>query len=387
MSYYLTLMSTEGAGRRGLDEAHAYEREVLRQAAIALDGQVVTLWEISAGAKATPVFSSIPNPSPDDTALDLDHTLRQWGAPLIKHSRWVGCRLANGGGQWCVAPVRVRPADPPPRPPGVERRSRERMILELAGFSLGILGAASGATSPRLPPADALRELARQPSVIAHEVGNPLAVALGNLDLSVDALRDATMLDPRFRAQLLDDLARVANGIEQAAEYLRSIQDRPYGATTQLTRFDVMPVVRSCVTLERPLARKRGVALKWSSSLESMYLFGDAGALYQVITNLVRNAVDASLARNGIVNVAIERRGDNLTLAVHDQGIGIAPENLKRVFDSGFTTKPPGQGSGIGLAVVKEITQNMFGGTIDVESTVNKGSTFTLTLPIPPQRK
>ncbi len=366
-------------------DAHAHEREVLRQAAIALNGRVVTLWEITPESAATRLFSSIPDAARADTELDLDHTLRQWGAPLIHHSRWVGCRLANGG-QWCVAPVRVRPAAPPPR--GFERRSRERMVLELAGLSLGVLGAAAGAAQPRLPPGEALRELARQPSVIAHEVGNPLAVALGNLDLSVDALRDATTLDPAFRAQLLDDLSHVADGIEQAADYLRSIQERPFGATGgQLARFDVIPVIRSCVTLERPLARKRGIALKWHASLDSVYLYGDAGSLYQVITNLIRNAVDASLAHEGIVTITVERTGDNVQLAVQDHGVGITPGHRPRIFDPGFTTKPPGKGSGIGLAVVKEITQNMFGGTIDVQSTPGSGSTFTLFLPIPPQRR
>ncbi|HEV2671947.1 MAG TPA: HAMP domain-containing sensor histidine kinase [Gemmatimonadales bacterium] len=350
----------------------------------------MTLWEISPNAEAAHLFSSIPDASRDDTELDLDHTLRQWGAPLIQRSRWVGCRLANGGEgegdhRWCVAPVRLRPAAPPPH--GVERRSRERMILELAGLSLGVLGAAGSLAQSRLPPADALRELARQPSVIAHEVGNPLAMALGNLDLTVDALRDSTTLDPAFRTQLLNDLAHVADGIEQAAEYLRSIQDRPFGATPQLARFDVIPVVRSCVTLERPLARKRGIALQWNSSLESIYLFGDAGALYQVLTNLIRNAVDASRAPNAIVTITVQQQGATLKLAVQDHGAGISPENRKRIFAAGFTTKPPGKGSGIGLAVVKEITQSMFGGTIELESKLDEGSTFTLELPIPPQRR
>jgi signal transduction histidine kinase len=365
----------------------AQEREVLRQASIVLDGRVVSLWEISSETEAKLLYSSAATSEAAgaETALDLDHTLRQWGAPLIQHSRWVGCRLGNGG-RWCVAPVRLRPAAPPPRPPGVERRSRERMALELAGLSLGVLGAATGAAEPRLPPVEALRVLARQPSVIAHEVGNPLAVALGNLDLSVDALRDATTLDPAFRAQLLEDLSHVADGIEQAADYLRSIQDRPFGATTPLARFDVTPVVRSCVTLERPLARKRGIALRWNATMESIYLFGDAGALYQVITNLIRNAVDASHPK-GIVTVKVERVAEDLKLSVEDHGVGIAPENVDRIFEPGFTTKPPGMGSGIGLAVVKEITQNMFGGRIDVDSAMDVGSRFILTLPIPPQRR
>jgi signal transduction histidine kinase len=362
----------------------AQEREVLRQASTVLDGRVVSLWELSSDTKATLLYSSIAEAAPPDTALDVDGTLRQWGAPLIPHSRWVGCRLVNGG-RWCVAPVRLRPAAPPPR--GVERRSRERLVLELAGLSLGVLGAVAGSAAPRLPPGEALRELARQPSVIAHEVGNPLAVALGNLDLTVDALRDATTLDPAFRAHLLEDLAHVADGIEQAADYLRSIQDRPFGATTTLARFDVTVVVRSCVTLERPLARKRGVALKWNAAVDAVYLFGDAGAMYQVITNLVRNAVDASPAHKGIVTVSVERVAQDLKLTVEDHGIGIEPENMERIFEPGFTTKPPGLGSGIGLAVVREITQNMFGGKIDVDSAVDVGTRFILTLPIPPQRK
>jgi len=360
----------------------AYEREVLRQAGIVLEGRIVTLWEISPTTEATPLFSSILDAPSDVTKLDLDATLRQWGAPLIQKSRWVGCRL-DSAGRWCVAPVRARPAAPPPR--GVERRSRDRLILELAGLSLGALAAAD-TPSRRLSPEDALWELARQPHVIAHEVGNPLTVALGNLDLTVDALRDVTSLEPDLRATLLRDLANASEGIEQAAEYLRSIQDRPFGGVGRLARFDVSPIVRSCVTLERPLARKHGVALKWQSSVDAIYLYGESNALYQVITNLIRNAVDASRTSRSLVTITLARIGDTLALAVHDRGVGVAPENRERIFEAGFTTKPPGQGNGIGLAVVREITQNMFGGTIAVESQPGAGSTFTLALPIPPQR-
>jgi signal transduction histidine kinase len=369
-----------------------HEREILRQASVALQDRVVTLWEISPASDVVPLASSASNPHTGATKLDLDATLRRWGAPIIRGSRWVGCRLDDGawgagGGRWCVAPVRGQPAGPPPS--GLERRSRERLILELAGLCIGRLDAGDDAKR-RLPPAEALWDLARQPSVIAHEVGNPLAVALGNLDLSVDTLRRTESLDPVLRAGLLDDLANVAQGIEQAADYLRSIQVRPFGSAGRVARFDVTPVVRSCVTLERPLARKHGVALKWQTSVESVFLYGESQALYQVITNLIRNAVDASRGTEAnpalLILVALDQSGDTLTLRVHDRGAGIAREHLNRVFEKGFTTKQPGAGTGIGLAVVREITHNMFGGTVSVESEVGVGSTFTLTLPIPPQR-
>ncbi|HEV8263794.1 MAG TPA: HAMP domain-containing sensor histidine kinase [Gemmatimonadales bacterium] len=363
-----------------------HEREVLRQASVALQGRVVTLWEISPSTGVDPLVSSVPDAPARVTKLDLDATLRRWGAPIIQGSRWVGCRLADGG-LWCVAPVRSRPAGPPPS--GIERRSGERLILELAGLCLGAIDAGD-AGKRRLPPAETLWELARQPSVIAHEVGNPLAVALGNLDLSIDAVRAATSMDPTFRAAVLDDLSNVAQGIEQAADYLRSIQVRPFGAAGRVGRFDVTPVVRSCVTLERPLARRHGVALKWQTSVDSVFLYGESNALYQVITNLIRNAVDASRAGDAPsvppVLVTLDQTGDMLMLAVRDRGVGIAPENMERIFDTGFTTKQAGAGTGIGLAVVREITHNMFGGTVKVESELGVGSTFTLTLPIPPQR-
>jgi signal transduction histidine kinase len=238
----------------------------------------------------------------------------------------------------------------------------------------------------RLAPAEALREHARQPSVIAHEVGNLLAVALGNLDFGIDAVRAAVSLDPTFRAALLQDLGNAEAGLDQAADYLRSIQDGSFGAVSRASRFDAPPVVRSCVTLERPLARKRGVGLEWISSVDSAFLYGESNALYQLITNLIRNAVDAADGRKTLVVVSLDRVGDTLNLRVRDQGAGIAPEHLDRIFDAGFTTKPPGTGSGTGLAVVQEITRNMFGGSVTVASEVGVGSTFTVALPIPSQR-
>jgi len=85
-------------------------------------------------------------------------------------------------------------------------------------------------------------------------------VALGNLDLGIDTIRSAPPgdLDAAFRSALLEDLAHVSEGIEQAAEYLRSIQDRPFGAAGRMARFDVRPgdpVLRHTRTPARAQAR------------------------------------------------------------------------------------------------------------------------------------
>jgi signal transduction histidine kinase len=359
-----------------------YQQEVLRQAGVALQGREVTLWEVSPGSGVAPLASSVSLLPGHATRAELDATLRQWGVPVIEGTRWIGCRLANGG-HWCLAPVRARPPAPPPG--GVERRSRERLILELAGLCLGAIDVATG-PKPRLSPSEAALEYARQPSVIAHEVGNQLTVAGGNLEFALAAVRSAESFDPVLRAQLLEDLTHAAKGIEQATDYLRAIQERSGPGTGRVERFEVTALIRSCVTLERPLARKRGVAVEWDASVEPAYLTGDPHALYQVVTNLIRNAVDASEQRRSAVQVTLEHVGETFHLGVRDRGVGIASEHRDRIFDAGFTTKPPGSGSGMGLAVVREITERMFGGTVQVESAVATGSTFTVVLPIPPQR-
>ena len=358
------------------------QREVLRQAGVALRDRAVTLWEITPAGNVAPLASNATSLPGDDARSELDAVLRHWGAPLIAGSRWIGCRLEEAG-RWCVAPVRSRPPLPPPG--GIERRSPERLILELAGLCVGTMDAAG--PSQRLPPTEAAWEHARQPAVIAHEVGNQLTVAGGNLDFGIAAVRSAAWLEPGFRAQLLEDLTNAAKSIEQATDYLRAIQDRSGPGTGRSARFDVTPLARSCVTLERPLALKHGVALSWESTVESAYLFGESNALYRALTNLVRNAVDASRTHRGTVLVTLQRSGDVLHLTVRDRGVGIAPGHLDRIFDAGFSTKRPGAGSGMGLAVVREITEHMFGGSVQVQSELGQGSAFTLVLPIPPQRR
>src|SRR3989442_540996 len=236
-----------------------HRREVLREASIALQGRAVTLWEVSSRAEVIPVMTTAPPSQSGDTRLDLDSTLHHWGAPIIQGSRWVGCRLDDAG-PWCVAPVRRQPAAPPPD--GIQRRSRERITFDLAGLCLGLVDQPPVVSRPGLTEPDALAELVRQPSVIAHEVANPLTAALASLDLSLDLVRTAESLAPSFRAELLSELAGVGEGMDQAIQFLRSIQDRARGGLARSERFDAANVVRSCVALERPLALKRSVALQ-----------------------------------------------------------------------------------------------------------------------------
>jgi signal transduction histidine kinase len=102
--------------------------------------------------------------------------------------------------------------------------------------------------------------------------------------------------------------------------------------------------------------------------------------LNQVWTNLVHNALQA-MDHKGKLTLGLRRDGDNALVSVTDTGCGMTPEVRERIFDAFFTTKPAGEGTGLGLDIVRKIVEK-HGGRILVDSEVGQGSTFTVSLPI-----
>jgi signal transduction histidine kinase len=222
--------------------------------------------------------------------------------------------------------------------------------------------------------------------MIAHEASNPLTAARAGLQLVMEAVGRWVDLGADRRLVLLDDIGQVIEDIDRATDFLRAVQDRARGALVRSERFDVVRVVRSCLTLEKRLLHDRGLELEFSAGVESAYLKGDPNALFDLLVNLVRNAADASEQRRTPVEVRLTQDAQLLELVVHDRGSGIDPGHLPQVFDPGFTTKEFGRGSGMGLAKVRSVAEGMFHGTVRVESTRGAGATFTVRLPLPPQR-
>ncbi|MGH7753999.1 MAG: sensor histidine kinase, partial [Gemmatimonadales bacterium] len=321
----------------------ARRRELLRQASVALHGRPITLWEIAPSGEVMVLGTSQTSPPFDTTALDVDATLARWGVPIRAGSRWVGGRVDEKG-RWCVAPVRHQLAEPPPT--GVERRSAERITLELAGLCLGLVDQA--------PPGDAevsaqlLDEFTHRPGIIAHEVNNQLLAARSSLVLSIEAISKLPDMDAARRTEILTDLANVALGLGRAGEFLRAVRDRARGTLVRTERFDAVQVVRSCTALLKPLVVEKGAGLELAAGAEPVYLRGDPNRLYQVLANLIHNAADASAKSNKPIGVSVSRSDDTLEISVRDRGRGIAPETLGRIFESGFTTKGFGAGSGQG---------------------------------------
>jgi len=217
-----------------------------------------------------------------------------------------------------------------------------------------------------------LAALGRLTSGVAHEVKNPLNAMRIHLELlktRLDGARPAARESLDVIAQEIQRLDRVVQG------FLKFVRPQEL----HLGPVDVSTLLGEVGRLMTPEAARAGTRIALDVAPELPPVAGDVELLQQACTNLVTNAIQA-LPNGGTVTLAACRGGDGaIEVRVSDEGVGIPPEDVDRIFRLYYTTKP--QGSGIGLSMVYRIVQ-MHDGRIDVESAVGRGTVMIVTLPV-----
>jgi signal transduction histidine kinase len=143
---------------------------------------------------------------------------------------------------------------------------------------------------------------------------------------------------------------------------------------------DLVDLTRQTLELVDPLARKAQVRLGPPPAGERVEVCADAGALQQVLLNLVVNGIQA-MPQGGPLRVEVGARGDEAVLSVIDAGVGIPEALRERIFEPFFTTKERGVGTGLGLCVVRDIVAE-HGGSLAVESAPGQGTRIDVRLPL-----
>lgn len=193
---------------------------------------------------------------------------------------------------------------------------------------------------------------------LAHEVRNPLNAAQLQLELLSRRLRragdDPRLIEPTQLVQ--DELARLTRLLNELLSFARP-------SSLAAVEHELVVLVHHVIEIERPLAATRDVALTVNAPT-TVAAEVDAGKVHQIVQNLVRNAIEAA-PPGGHVEVALLERSGQVVLEVTDDGPGISPEVLARLYEPFFSTKDAG--TGMGMAIVHSlVTQH--GGVIDVTS-------------------
>jgi signal transduction histidine kinase len=217
-----------------------------------------------------------------------------------------------------------------------------------------------------------LAALGRLTSGVAHEVRNPLNAMMIHVELLRDRLADPS---PDVQ-QSLDIIGSEIQRLDRVVQgFLRFMRPQELSLKT----LDVNALLGSVAALLEAEWQARGVRFRWGLDPALPAIKADEELLRQAFLNILQNACQA-MPDGGTVGIGTAREGrDLIRVWIADEGAGIPPENLEKIFKLYFTTKP--DGSGIGLSIVYRIIQ-MHDGVIEVQSEVGRGTTMVVRLPV-----
>jgi two-component system NtrC family sensor kinase len=208
---------------------------------------------------------------------------------------------------------------------------------------------------------------------VAHEVNTPLTGVSSYTQMLMGMLPET---DPKHA--LLQKVRRQADRASDIVNNLLNFSRT--GGATEFTELSINQVLDDTLQLLEPQLRRNLIEMVRHYDPDIPKAYGNAVKLQQIFTNLILNARDAIPEGGRIMLSTSSTDEDTLTVEVSDTGIGIAPENVAKIYDPFYTTKGVGRGTGLGLAVSYGIVQE-HSGHISVESIPGKGTTFRITLP------
>ncbi len=207
---------------------------------------------------------------------------------------------------------------------------------------------------------------------IAHEINNPLTYVSGWLQMFLVETQDT---DPKKKTYetLIREFERIANLANSLLDFTRQTS-RPKKI------FDVNQVIEDVITMIGYTMKNENVEIIKDLTFSKIEVYGESNRLKQVILNIMQNAKDA-MPDGGAIYVSTNILKDS-SVIIHfrDTGHGMDKDQLSKILHSSYTTKDNGKGSGLGLLVCKSITKE-FGGTIDLESNIGKGTVVSIKLP------
>jgi signal transduction histidine kinase len=224
----------------------------------------------------------------------------------------------------------------------------------------------------QLRHADRLSIVGELAAGVAHELNEPLGNILGFSQL--------IKKDKSFSDQISGDIEKIIKASLYSREIIKNLLTFAHQIPTNFTLIDLNEIISDGLFFFKSRCEKEGIILNQNLLTELPKVKVDPSQINQIIVNLVVNAIQA-MPNGGTLDINTSHDKNNVMISIKDTGFGIKKNNIKKIFDPFFTTKDIGKGTGLGLSVVHGIIQS-HKGKIVVSSEINKGSNFTIILPI-----
>jgi signal transduction histidine kinase len=219
-----------------------------------------------------------------------------------------------------------------------------------------------------------MKALAEMTALLAHEIRNPL----GSLELFAGLIKDAT----RDQVEVSQWIVHLQAGLRALSATVNNVLHFYSVPPSQLAPLDVVRLLAKTVEFLQPLALQRGMGIEFAAVGKEVFIAGDAYRLQQVFFNLAINAFRAMSAGKRLkIRATVEQQNGSRAARIdfEDEGAGISPTDIERVFEAGFTTVK--SSPGLGLAVCQRVTAQ-HKGAIKVRSTLGQGAIFSLYFPV-----
>lgn len=219
--------------------------------------------------------------------------------------------------------------------------------------------------------ADRLSIIGEITAGIAHELNTPLANILGFSELLKDDLKSDE--------KAVSDLDKIIQNAIFSREVVKKLMFFACEMPQEMKRIDLISSIKSSINLLDATFKREQVKYLVKIEDEALWLRADSIQVTQIIFNLLINAIYFS-PKDGLVTVEAYSTNKDVVLRISDEGVGFSEDDLDKVFQPFFTTKPQGDGSGLGLSVVHGIVAS-HKGSIVAKNNTKKGATFIVKLP------
>ena len=227
---------------------------------------------------------------------------------------------------------------------------------------------------------DKLAALGKMAAGIAHEINNPLAVIGEKAGWMEDLLAEEEFQNSDNFDEFADAIAKIEDHVDRARKITHRMLGFARRMEPRLDDVEVNQVLDQTIDILANHASINDIEIHKSFADRLPVIASDQSQLQQVFMNLINNAIDA-IGKDGSIDVHTQLDKGWIRVIIADDGPGIPETVQKKIFDPFYTTKPNGKGTGLGLSISYTIIEKL-GGRIVVESTLGKGTTFTVSLPL-----